>query len=137
MEKVIMKTTHTATGYCCMCDLLPGWTTSHGHDFRKFDKYVRESIDFYVDCAKKNGDEYPEVLDGEYEIEYQFDVPALLHYYQGTLSFSGLQRITGVNQKQLAHYASGRSRPMKRQAMKIVEGIHAFANELNGLSINV
>ena len=100
-----MKTTHTATGYCCMCDLIPGWTTSHGHDFRKFDMYARESIDFYVDCAKKNGDEYPKVFDGEYEIEYQFDVPALLHYYQGTLSFSGLQRITGVNQKQLAHYA--------------------------------
>lgn len=132
-----MKTTHTATGYGCTCDLLPGWTTSHGHDFRKFDQYVRDSIAFYVDCARMDGEEYPKVLDSEYEIEYQFDVPAMLHYYQGILSFSGLQRITGVNQKQLAHYAAGRSRPMKRQAMKIIDGIHAFANELNGLSIYV
>ena len=63
-----MKTSYTDTGYCCACDLLPGWTVSGSKDFNKFKSYVQESIDFYINCAKKDGDQYPAVFDGEYEI---------------------------------------------------------------------
>ena len=90
MEKVIMKTSYGDTGYCCMCELLPGWTASSGKDFKKFDSYVRESIDFYLDCARKDGDGYPSVFDSEYEIEYEFDIRALLTIF----------RITGYNWNQ-------------------------------------
>lgn len=130
-----MKTSHTDSGFCCMCDLLPGWTVSGSKDFRKFKAYVQESIDFYLDCARKDGDEYPAVFDGEYEVVYLFDTCGLLNYYQGILSFSGLQAITGINQKQLAHYAAGRSKPRPQQVKKIEEGIHAFANELRTVSV--
>lgn len=34
MEKVILKTSHTETGYCCTCDLLPGWTVSGSKDLK-------------------------------------------------------------------------------------------------------
>ena len=118
-----------------MCDLLPGWTVSGSKDFKKFKAYVQESIDFYLDCARKDGDEYPAVFDGEYEVVYLFDTCGLLNYYQGILSFSGLQAITGINQKQLAHYAAGRSKPRPQQVKKIEEGIHAFANELRTVSV--
>ena len=59
----------------------------------------------------------------------------LLNYYQGILPFSGLQIITGVNQKQLAHYAAGRSKPRLQQVKKIEEGLHAFASELQTVSV--
>ena len=52
MEKVIMNVARTDTGYCCDCDLLPGWVVAHGSDFDEFKKYVQESIDFYIDCAR-------------------------------------------------------------------------------------
>lgn len=130
-----MKTSHTDSGFCCMCDLLPGWTVSGSKDFKKFKAYVQESIDFYLDCARKDGDEYPAVFDGEYEVVYLFDTCGLLNYYQGILSFSGLQAITGINQKQLAHYAAGRSKPRPQQVKKIEEGIHTFANELRTVSV--
>lgn len=135
MEQVIMKTSYTDTGYCCVCDLLPGWTVSGSKDFNKFKTYVQESINFFIDCAKKDGDEYPSVFDNKYEVKYQFDTCALLNYYQGILSFSGLQTITGINQKQLAHYAAGRSKPRLPQIKKIEEGLHAFANELRTVSV--
>lgn len=137
MEKVIMKTSHTPDGYCCMCDLLPGWTVSGSKDFGRFKAYVQESIDFYLDCARKDGDPYPAVFDGPYEVAYQFDTCALLNYYQGILTFSGLQAITGINQKQLAHYAAGRSRPRLQQVKKIEEGLHAFAKELQTVTVLV
>lgn len=135
MEKVVMKTSYTDTGFCCMCDLLPGWTTSGSKDFRKFDVFVKESIGFYIDCAKKDGDEYPSVFDGVYELEYQFDIRALLNYYQRVLPFSGLQLITGIDQKQLAHYAAGRKQPRASRAKQIELSLHKFAEELQEVNV--
>lgn len=72
MEKIVMNTAKTDTGYCCSCDLLPGWIVTGPKDFEQFKKEVQDSIDFYVECAKADGSEYPPVLDADYEIVYQF-----------------------------------------------------------------
>ncbi len=132
MEKVVMLTARTETGYCCSCDILPGWVVTGSDNFEIFKKEVQESIDFYVDCAKEDGDEYPAVFDGEYEMVYKFDVRCLLEYYRerGIFTFSALEKITGINQKQLAHYASGRSVPRPEQTRKIANGLHQLADTL-------
>ena len=67
MASVIMNTARTENGYSCACDLLPGWVVACSGDFEQFKKEVEDSIKFYVDCAKEDGDEYPAVFDGEYE----------------------------------------------------------------------
>lgn len=130
MNKLVIKTGLTETGYCCSCDLLPGWVVTGSRDFSQFKKEVEESIAFYVDCAKADGEEYPSFLDSDFEIVYKFDVRSLLEYYRGIFSFSALQTITGINQKQLAHYASGISKPRPQQARKIADGLHSLATEL-------
>ena len=70
-----------------------------------------------------------------YEIIYKFDVQSLLLYYQGIFSFSALQTITGINQKQLAHYAAGRSKPRQQQAKKIANGLHNLAKDLMSVTV--
>lgn len=135
MEKVIMDTARTDTGYCCSCDLIPGWVVSGSSDFSSFKKEVEDSVRFYIDCAKEDGETYPAVFDDSYEIIYKFDVQALLEYYRGIFSFAALEHITGINQKQLAHYASGRSRPRQQQAEKISSGLHHLANELMTVTV--
>lgn len=130
-----MNTGITDTGYCCSCDLLAGWVVTGSGNFDEFKKEVQESIDFYIECAKADGDEYPSVFDGEYEIVYKFDVQSLLEYYRGIFSFSALQTITGINQKQLAHYASGISKPRPQQARRIAKGLHALATELMTITV--
>lgn len=47
------------------------------------------------------------ILKGEYELIWKFDTVGLLNYYKGIFTNSALERITGINQKQLQHYASG------------------------------
>lgn len=135
MEKVVMNVARTNTGYGCCCDLLPGWVVAGSNDFNEFKIEVQESIAFYVDCSKEDGTAYPSVFDGEYQIIYKFDVSSLLNYYRGIFSFSALQTITGINQKQLCHYASGISKPRSKQAQKIVDGLHRLAEELLTVSI--
>lgn len=135
MEKVIMNTARTENGYSCACDLLPGWIVAYTGDFDGFRAYVQESLDFYLEGAKEDGEKYPHIFDGPYEIVYKFDVQSLLEYYRGIFSFSALQTITGINQKQLAHYASGISKPRPAQAEKIANGLHNLAKELQVVTV--
>lgn len=72
MNKLVIKTGLTETGYCCSFDLLPGWVVTGSRDFSQFKKEVEESIAFYVDCAKADGEEYPSFLDSDFEVVYKF-----------------------------------------------------------------
>ncbi|WP_303742515.1 hypothetical protein [uncultured Duncaniella sp.] len=115
---------------------MPGWIVAHDGDFDSFENYIRESIEFYVDCAKADGDPYPPVLDSpELHIKYKFDIQSLLLHYQNIFSFAALQYITGVNQRQLWHYAAGRSKPRQKQAEKIVQALNSLGKELVSLSV--
>lgn len=130
-----MNTARTENGYSCACDLLPGWIVAYTGDFDGFRAYVQESLDFYLEGAKEDGETYPSIFDESYEIVYKFDVQSLLEYYRGIFSFSALQTITGINQKQLAHYASGISKPRPAQAEKIAKGLHKLAKELQVVTV--
>lgn len=61
---------------------------------------------------------------------FETDVCSVLQYYKPFLSLSGLERITGVNQKQLSHYVNGNSRPSRATAAKITAALSAFARNL-------
>ena len=130
MEQVIIKAARVETGYCCACDLLPGWVVSYDGTIDGFKEYVQESIDFYLEGRKEDGIPYDSVFDREYKIVYDFDVPTLLEYYRGIFSFSALQTITGINQKQLFHYASGISSPRPKQVAKIKNGLRELARHI-------
>jgi len=64
------------------------------------------------------------------EFDIQYDVSSFLNYYSGILSKSGLERITGINQKQLWHYSSGKRKPKKQTTLQIQNGLHRFADNL-------
>ncbi len=135
MEQIIIKASRVETGYCCACDLLPGWVVSYDGTIDGFKEYVQESIDFYLEGRKEDGIPYDSVFDREYKIVYDFDVPTLLEYYRGIFSFSALQTITGINQKQLFHYASGISSPRPKQVAKIKNGLRELARDIELVTI--
>lgn len=115
---------------------MPGWVVAYEGDFPGFEDYVLESIRFYVDCAKVDGESFPEILAADdLVLSYKFDVQSLLAHYQNIFSFAALQYITGVNQRQLWHYAAGRSKPRPRQAEKIVGALNRLGKELVSLSV--
>lgn len=74
--------------------------------------------------------EIPETLKGDYEIVYNFDLESLLNYYKGIMPFSALERITGINQRQLQHYSTGHRKPRVAQIKKIEAALHSFGSEL-------
>jgi len=94
-----------------------------------------KQMEFFRETAKSEGLEYPSFLDDGYEIEYEFDVRSLLEYYSGILSLSGLEKITGIHQKQLWAYLNNKSKPRKKQVERIQKGLHDLGKELSAISL--
>lgn len=97
-------------------------------------KDMISQMTFYRDSAKEDGTSYPDWLDGDYEIVYKFDTQSLLEYYSGILSLSGLEKVTGIHQKQLWAYLHGQ-KPRKAQIERIEKGLHALGAELQMVSL--
>ncbi len=95
-------------------------------------KEVKEDILKSISLFKEYNDEknIPEELKGDYEIEWHFDVQSFLQYYNGIFTKAALERITGINQKQLGHYASGLKKPRKAQVEKIETALHNFFDDM-------
>ena len=98
-------------------------------------KTVADTIaDFYNSYGemqamyKAEGKECPQL-----EFEVKYDVPSFLQYYAYAFTLAGLERITGVNQKQLGHYISGFRKPSEKTARKIEEKIKEFAKEIESV----
>jgi predicted RNase H-like HicB family nuclease len=77
----------------------------------------------------------PAALKGEYEIVFKYDTVSLLNYYKGKLTLVGLEHITGINRKQLQHYASGLKKPRPEQTKKIETALHALGSELMAVEL--
>ena len=95
-------------------------------------KTVAETIaDFYNSYKEMQGfysaegRECPEI-----EFEFCYDLPSFLQHYAYAFTLAGLERITGVNQRQLSHYINGVRHPGEKTVRKIEERIRAFAAEL-------
>ncbi|HRZ98108.1 MAG TPA: antitoxin HicB [Paludibacter sp.] len=98
-------------------------------------KEVKKNIIDAIELYEKHNAVMPKVLNGDYTIKWEFDTASFLEYISVVFTKSGLERITGINQKQLGHYSSGLKKPRKNQIEKIDAGIHRFIDELNQIHL--
>ena len=111
--------------------------------------YTKEDFeDFVLIAAGKTPEEAIKDLDSvaeemkpdfpilsEIEFEYSYDVASFLRDFKNEFSMSGLEVITGINQKQLHHYLTGHRKPSEKTVRKIQNGIMAFASRLNSIHL--
>ena len=77
----------------------------------------------------------PELLRESYSIEWKYDMQSFLKHYQGIFSNAALERLTGINQKQLWNYANGVSRPREKARKQIEDALHGLGRELLSFSL--
>ena len=87
-----------------------------------FNNSIDEMRTYYADIGK----EFPEDL----EFEFKYDTASFLQQYAYAFTLAGLERITGVNQRQLSHYINGVRNPSNKTVKKIEGRLHAFGNEI-------
>lgn len=86
-----------------------------------------------IELIKKNipREDWPEPLKAkEYTITWQYDIESFLLFFGSFISLAGMERITGINQKQLWAYMHGRKKPRQAQKEKIINALHRFAHDL-------
>lgn len=77
----------------------------------------------------------PSILKGDYEIVFKFDAESFLNYYKKIFTLAALERMTGINQKQFQHYASGLKKPRAAQVKKIETAMHDLGRELMAVEL--
>jgi len=97
-----------------------------------FGKTTKEAINDFYECYEE--EKIMQAREGktapELEFEIHYDVCSFLDYYGDILSKSGLEKVTGINQKQLWHYSSGKRHPKPETVKKIQDRLHRFAGDL-------
>lgn len=130
--KVIIE--RAENNYSAYLDGIDGIVTT-GATVDEIKSNMYNAINALIEECKEFGCEVPEDLQGDYELVFQMDVKSLLDFYSGVFSKSGLERITGINQKQLWHYASGGRTPRPEQAMRLEVALHKLGRELLSISL--
>ena len=77
----------------------------------------------------------PAIFKGEYKFIFKFSIEAIINYYSGIFTKAALSRITGINERQLWHYAAGLRKPRPQQRKRIEDGLHRLGEELISLTL--
>ena len=132
MEKLIIIIEKSSDYYDAYADNCYG-IYGAGNTVEEAKKNVLEGLRLFINTKKE--EELPEILKGDYEIVYKFDAQTFLKYYEGIFNKPALEKLTGINQKQLHHYASGLRKPRLAQREKIGLALHNLGKELISIEL--
>lgn len=104
-----------------------------GNSVREVKEDVLETIKILKEEWPKS--EWPQALKEDWPIEWHYDVQSLLKYYEGVITNAALERLTGINKKQLWNYSHGVSKPRKEAKAKIENALHSLGQELLEFSL--
>lgn len=99
-----------------------------GDSVAEVKKDVLDAIRIYKEITPEENWDTP--IRENWSIEWHYDTQSLLKYYEGILTNAALERLTGINKKQLWNYANGVSKPRKEAKEKINNALHSLGQEL-------
>lgn len=102
-----------------------------GNNIREIEENMKEAIDLYLE----DNPNPCEVLKGGFTLKFKIDAATFINYYSSIFTKAALSRITGINERQLWHYAAGVHKPRKQQLEKIQKGINALTEELAAINL--
>ena len=94
-----------------------------GNDIKEIEDNMKEAIELYLE----DNPNPCEVLSGEFELKFKIDA--------ATFTKAALSRVTGINERQLWHYAAGVHKPRRQQLEKIQKGIQSLSRELSAINL--
>ncbi len=133
MEKIIAKIGWSGSNYSCVCEdpRINGIVVATHKNLESLKANFKETIEFHIQGCVRSGDKIQDwLVAGNYEVEYSYEVSALLHRLDGIVSRAAIARATGINERQIGHYASGLHKPRTDQRKRIIEGIHNIGKQL-------
>lgn len=126
MKSIKVKIYWADKNYCCgWSDESIGSILCTHKTLEGVKQAFEESLDFHMEGMVADGDEIPEwYAEKEFNIDYELEVSALLRSLEAYTTIAAISRVTGINQKQLSHYASSLKTPRLQQRKRIIDGLH-------------
>lgn len=111
---------------------VPGAVVFTARSWDELKREAKDTLDFHIGGMLKDGDDIPEWLrNGEYEFVFHpISTAALLRCSEDFTTMAAIARASGVNQRQLSHYANGLKKPRPQQRKRIVAGLHKIGRQL-------
>jgi predicted RNase H-like HicB family nuclease len=133
MEKVKI-TVGWDRNYSAFLKVGDGMVIATGDTLEKIKKEFAAALEFHLKGMQEDGDTIPDEFRERYELEFHLNTQALLRYTEGIVSRKALSQITGINQQQLTHYASGWRNPRPEMQQRIIAGVHELGHQLIAVS---
>ena len=133
MKTVEVIVEHAGNNLSAYIEGVPVITT--GNDVKEIEKNMQEAVELYLESCKEMNIAPVEVLLGEFTLKFKIDAATFINYYSSIFTKAALSRITGINERQLWHYAAGVHKPRKQQLEKIQKGINALTEELAAINL--
>jgi predicted RNase H-like HicB family nuclease len=134
METITVTLAKSENNYMACVEGLDGFACT-ATTFEQLKVEVERGIEFHIKGMKADNDPVPAIFEKPYSLKFKWDVESLLFYYDGIITRATLERLTGINQRQLGHYATGRSKPRPMQQKRIEQALHKLGNELISVSL--
>ena len=133
MKTVEVIVEHAGDNLSASIEGVPVITT--GNDVKEIEKNMQEAVELYLESCREMSIAPVDVLQGEFTLRFKIDAATFINYYSNIFTKAALSRITGINERQLWHYAAGVHKPRKRQLEKIQKGINALTKELSAINL--
>lgn len=134
--KIHVDVSWTGDNFCCSWeDGNDGVVLVTAKSFQKLKDDFKESVCLHIQGCVEDGDIFPDYLvNGDYDIEFNLDAAALIRCAESFTTMSVISRISGINQKQLSHYANGVKHPRPIQIARIKAALAVIGSQLLALS---
>lgn len=132
MEKVKVKIDWSDHNFGAVteCEVLGGVVIVTAKTYDALMEELPKAIQDHIMGMEQDGEIIPEWLrQGQYEYDIELGTAALLRKCERFTSLAAIARVSGINQQQLSHYASGIRTPRKEQRKRIIDGIHRIGQE--------
>lgn len=136
-NRLIVHVGWTDRNFCCSYsgEDINGVVVQTAKTLEELKKEFAEGLRFHIEGCIEDGDKLPDyIVKGNYDIMYILDVPAILRDAERFTTLSAISKVSGINKKQLSHYATGekKARPDKRD--KIIRGLHEIGRQALAIS---
>ncbi len=124
MEKIKVIVEKTGTSYSAYNNSYPG-VVSAAKSWDDLKRQYTEAIELHFEGMAEEGENIPE----NYKLEFVLDLEQFFDFYD-IFNVSALAGRIGMNPTLLHQYKDGHKQPSEKTSLKILNGIHALAEDL-------
>lgn len=136
MNELNVKIEWCDKNYCASCndESLNGIVVATSKTLNGIKAEIANAIVFHIEGCISDGDTLPDwITNHNYELVFDYQFSVIMRMTMEYIPLSVLSRETGINQKQLNHYANGIKTPRKPMRERIMTAVHNIGSQLQVL----